>query len=207
MNRVLVLFSSHHGQTRAIAFRIAELLRARGQHVHLRHITDEDPDPSHFDAVVVGASVHFSKHDRRVGDWLARHALALAMRPGAFFSVSMSAASQRPDVLSKLDAMVVDFLSESGWRPVRLVKFAGALRYTRYNFFIRLMMRLISGSQGRPTDTRRDHEFTDWAQVDAFARDLLNLLPQAASAAATTASHARSSKPPSAMSSGAAGGS
>jgi hypothetical protein len=34
-------------------------------------------------------------------------------------------------------------------------------------------MRLISGSQGRPTDTRRDYEFTDWAQVDRFAHDVL----------------------------------
>lgn len=179
MRRVLVLFASHHGQTHDIAVRIAELLRARGEHVHLRNITDEDPDPAHFDAVVVGAPVQFSKQDKRIGAWLARHARALAQRPGAFFSVSMSAASTRPEVLVQLDGIVTTFLAQAGWHPTKVVKFAGALHYTRYNWFIRQVMRLISGSQGRPTDTRRDYVFTDWEQVDRFAHDVLAESPTA----------------------------
>jgi menaquinone-dependent protoporphyrinogen oxidase len=177
MSRILVLFASSYGQTRAIASRIAELLRARGQLVHLRDIGDEQPDPAHFDAVVVGSRVQFSKHDERVGHWLKQHAPALAGRPGAFFSVSMSAMSSRPDVQAKLHGIVASFLGESGWRPTRLVEIAGALHYTRYPWLIRQILRLISGSQGRPTDTRRDFEFTDWAQVDAFAHEVLALVP------------------------------
>jgi menaquinone-dependent protoporphyrinogen oxidase len=173
MRRVLVLFASHHGQTHTIAVRVAELLRARGQHVHLRDIADEQPDPGHFDAVVVGAPVQLSKHDPRIGAWLARHARTLAQRPGAFFSVSMSAASTRPEILAKLDGIVTTFLAEARWRPSHVVKLAGALHYTRYGWFLRQMMRLISGSQGRPTDTSRDHEFTDWAQVDRFVHEVL----------------------------------
>jgi menaquinone-dependent protoporphyrinogen oxidase len=173
--RVLVLFASHHGQTHAIAVRIAELLRARGQRVHLRDIADEQPDPAHFDAVVVGAPVQLSKHDRRIGAWLARHARILARLPGAFFSVSMSAASTRPEVLAELDGIVTRFLAEAGWHPAHVVKLAGALHYTRYNWLVRQVMRLISGSQGRPTDTSRDYEFTDWAQVDRFVHDVLGL--------------------------------
>jgi menaquinone-dependent protoporphyrinogen oxidase len=176
MRRVLVLFASHHGQTRAIAFQIAELLRARGQHVHLRHIADEQPDPAHFDAVVVGSPIQISKHDRRIGAWLAQHAEVLNQRPSAFFSVSMSAASTRPEIRTKLDGLVTSFLAETGWHPARVVKLAGALHYSRYSWFIKQIMRLISGSQGRPTDTRRDYEFTDWKQVDAFAHDILEHL-------------------------------
>jgi menaquinone-dependent protoporphyrinogen oxidase len=175
--RVLVLFATHHGQTHMIAVRIAELLRARGAHVHLRDVADEDPDPASYDLVVAGAPVQLSKHDRRIGDWLARHAEALAQRRGAFFSVSLSAASTRPEILAKLDGIVADFLVQAGWHPRHVVKLAGALRYTRYGWFIRQIMRLISGSQGRPTDTRKDHELTDWAQVERFAHELLGDLP------------------------------
>jgi menaquinone-dependent protoporphyrinogen oxidase len=180
MTRILVLFASHHGQTRAVAFHIAELLRARGQHVHLRDLVQERPDPANFDAVVVGAAVQFSKHDARVGAWLAENRRALAQRPGAFFSVSLSAASKRKDVRAKLDDMVGTFLAAAGWRPARVAEIAGALHYTRYSWSIRQVMRLISGSQGRPTDTTRDHELTDWAQVDRFVNEVLEILPTAA---------------------------
>ncbi len=185
MSRALVLFASHHGQTRAIAFHIAELMRARGVHVHLRDIADEQPDPAHFDAVVVGSPVQLSKHDRRIGAWLAQHGATLTRLPGAFFSVSMSAASPRPDVRTKLDGIVADFLAESGWHPARVVKFAGALHYSRYGWLVRQIMRLISGSQGRPTDTRRDYEYTDWAQVDRFAHDMVASVPELGVAAAS----------------------
>jgi menaquinone-dependent protoporphyrinogen oxidase len=175
MSRILVLFASHHGQTQSIAFHIAELLRARGLHVHLRNIADEDPQPVLYDAIVVGAPVQFSAHDPRIGAWLARHQAVLARRPGAFFSVSMSAASVREDVQVKLEGIVRDFLATAGWHPVQVVKLAGALHYRRYPWLLRQVMRLISGSQGRPTDTGRDHEFTDWAQVDRFVHDVLAL--------------------------------
>jgi menaquinone-dependent protoporphyrinogen oxidase len=183
MSRILVLFASHHGQTRTIAGHIAELLRARGEHVHIRDISEEQPDPGHFDAVVVGSAVQFSKHDARIGAWLARYRDTLARRPGAFFSVSMSAASTRPEVQAQLEGIVGAFLVENRFHPAVVARFAGALHYSRYNVFIRFMMRLISGSQGRPTDTRRDHVFTDWRQVERFAHDVLALVPAPALAA------------------------
>jgi menaquinone-dependent protoporphyrinogen oxidase len=175
MRRILVLFASSSGQTRKIAFRIAETLRARGEHVHLRDIADERPNPGEFDGVVVGAPVRYSRHDERIGAWLARHHIVLNGRPSAFFSVSLSAASKRPEVQRQLEGLVSRFLADAVWRPTRVARFAGALRYTQYRLFTRWMMRLISGSQGRPTDTSRDHEFTDWAQVDTFAEELIRL--------------------------------
>ena len=41
--------------------------------------------------------------------------------------------------------------------------------HTRYNPFLRFMMRLIASATGGSTDTSRDHEYTDWAAVDRFA--------------------------------------
>ena len=181
MKRILVVFASHHGQTGRVAEHIAERLRARQVEVELCNLGEGGAaDPEGFDAILVGAPVQFSRHDRRVGDWLARHRAALARHRGAFFSVSMSAASTRPEVRAKLESIVMGFLAENGFHPAHVVKLAGALRYTRYSFFVRHMIRLISGSQGRPPDSSRDHELTDWAQVDRFVDDVLlglGLLP------------------------------
>jgi len=49
---------------------------------------------------------------------------------------------------------------------------AGALKYTQYNFFIKWVMKGIARKEGGSTDTSRDHEYTDWEQVTAYARRL-----------------------------------
>jgi hypothetical protein len=55
---------------------------------------------------------------------------------------------------------------------------------------------MISRRTGRPTDTSRDYEFTDWDVVDGFARDLADLLTpprSGATAGAVTGSERRTS--------------
>ena len=49
--------------------------------------------------------------------------------------------------------------------------FGGALRYTKYNVLIRIMMRVIVGFAGGDTDTSRDYEYTDWRAVEGFAAE------------------------------------
>jgi menaquinone-dependent protoporphyrinogen oxidase len=49
-----------------------------------------------------------------------------------------------------------------------------ALRYTRYNSLVRLVMRQISKKEGGDTDTSRDYEYTDWGAVDRFAVEFLS---------------------------------
>ena len=68
------------------------------------------------------------------------------------------------------------FLAACGWHPSRSIAVAGAVRYTRYNPILRWVMRRISGKTGRSTDTSRDHEYTDWAQVQAFAESIVSLV-------------------------------
>jgi len=49
---------------------------------------------------------------------------------------------------------------------------AGAILYTRYNWFICWAMKRIARKEGGSTDTTRDHDYTDWAQVTAYAQRL-----------------------------------
>jgi menaquinone-dependent protoporphyrinogen oxidase len=93
---------------------------------------------------------------------------ALATRPNAFFSVCMSA---RDPVANRalLDRYVDDFNAATGWLPMQVVHFGGALLYRKYNPLLRLVMRMISWTAGSDTDTSRDHEYTEWEDVDRFA--------------------------------------
>jgi menaquinone-dependent protoporphyrinogen oxidase len=56
------------------------------------------------------------------------------------------------------------------------------MAYTKYSPFLRWMMRRIAAGQGGPTDTTRDHEMTDWAQVRRFAEAFAAAVPRAAAA-------------------------
>jgi menaquinone-dependent protoporphyrinogen oxidase len=61
-----------------------------------------------------------------------------------------------------------------GARPVCLLaqateRFAGALKYTRYSWLKRMLMKHIAEKEGGDVDTSRDFEYTDWEQVTRFA--------------------------------------
>jgi menaquinone-dependent protoporphyrinogen oxidase len=78
------------------------------------------------------------------------------------------------DEVAKADARRIqrEFLDRHGWAPERTASFAGAIAYTKYNPLVRWVMRRIARKAGGSTDTTRDHEYTDWERVDAFADEI-----------------------------------
>jgi len=83
------------------------------------------------------------------------------------------------------------FVSETRWRPATIKEVAGALPYTRYGWLRRLIMKRIVGKAGGDTDTRRDYEYTDWADLRRFASDFGRALRTPAAVSRTAASTAR----------------
>jgi len=67
------------------------------------------------------------------------------------------------------------FLMNSPWQPDRCAVFAGALRYPRYTWYDRIMIRLIMKMTGGETDTRKEVVYTDWSRVSEFAREIAQL--------------------------------
>ena len=61
---------------------------------------------------------------------------------------------------------------------------AGALPYTRYNWFIRRVMKRIAAKAGGDTDTTRDYEYTDWQDLRSFAEQFGVLAARHATASA-----------------------
>ena len=170
MARILILFATHDGQARRIAMRVGEVLARAGHEALPRSAEEQDAGTAieTSEAVVVGASIRYGHYPKRFEALVRRYRDALRARPNAFFSVCLTGGGPgaKPEVAS---GYVHDFVERSGWQPADTAILGGALLYRKYNPFIRLVMRLIVGHAGGPTDTSRDYEFTDWQAVERFA--------------------------------------
>ena len=158
MSAILLLHASREGQTERIAQRIAASLAARGHRVEVTPAAQQ-VDLSGFDAIMVGASVHYGRHPASLAALLRRNAALLAGRSSAFFSVSLGAKTE----------YATHFLHETRWKPALVAVFAGALRYSAYGPLKRLLVRAFAAAAGHDTDSSKDYDYTDWKAVDEFA--------------------------------------
>ena len=174
MAQVLIVYGSTEGHTALVAARMAEVIRAEGHSVEVEDARDIRKRllDSHSDAVLVGGSIHAGDYQSSLKEFVRRNRDFLDRVPSAFFSVSLSAADPDEESSTEIETTVDKFVKETGWRPKRIEKVAGALVYTQYNIFIRHIMKLIVKQHGRSElDTSRDYDFTDWSAVEEFARD------------------------------------
>jgi menaquinone-dependent protoporphyrinogen oxidase len=177
MKPVLVLYASTHGHTSRIATRIAEALEHAGLTVDLRRADpNEDPAPHDYAAVVAAASIHIGRHQREIVSWAGRHATGLNGMPSAFISVSLAAADDNEEARAHARKYVDDFVEETGWTPRRTTSFAGALQYREYDFFTRLLIKMIARKGGHPTDAGQDYDYTDWDAVWRFGGEIADMV-------------------------------
>jgi menaquinone-dependent protoporphyrinogen oxidase len=184
---VLIVFASHDGQTEKIARFLAERMREKDHRVDVMDAAHPRPEVSldRYQAVVIGAPVRAGKYPRAAINFARANRARLEQMPAAFFSVCLAAASQKEAERRAALALPERFFRESGWRPRLVATFAGALRYTRYNWLIRFIMKRIAKAEGASTDTSRDHEYTDWNAVTAFAERVLSYTPMAGSSSSS----------------------
>ena len=170
MSNILILYASTEGQTARIAERIAQTLRKLG-HAAQTQAADglqADFEPATYDGLIVGASIHYGHHPAYLRPLVRRYRTALETRPSAFFSVSLSGGG--PGAKPKAARRYLDvFLRQVGWRPQQAEMFGGALQFSKYGAFKRLLMVMIVGMAGGDTDTSRDYEYPDWAAVEDFS--------------------------------------
>jgi menaquinone-dependent protoporphyrinogen oxidase len=172
MSRILIIYGSRYGQTERIALRVRQVLDVVGHTVRVHHadLLPREFSLEPYDAIVIAAPVFYGKHQGIIRDFVRRYHVALNTRPSVFISVCGSTGAEAQGYIDAL-------LEHSGWRPVLTEAFAGGVAYTRYNPFLRWWMKRIGRAKGLPTDTSRDYDFTDWAQVERFARAIAELVP------------------------------
>ena len=181
MSRVLILYGTTDGHTRAIAQAIAEPLSTQGIDTDVIEAGTLDPSPSRYDGIIIAASLHAGRYQKAVERWVHAHQREFGTRPAAFVSVCLAVLQQSDlKVRADLDAIVKRFEAATGWHAPVVKQVAGALLYTRYNIFKRWIMKRIVAKAGGETDTSRDYDYTDWADVRAFAEEFRRRLNAAA---------------------------
>ncbi len=170
---ILVCYGSSEGQTATVARRMRTVLENEGHDVTLVDAAARpaDLEVGSFDGVIVGASIHGGTHQRSVAEFAHANADVLNRTASAFFSVSLTAAHERPEQRAPARDLLEEFLETTGWDPDAALVVAGALKYSQYGRLKRLLMRWIAGRSGGDTDTSRDYEYTDWDEVESFARE------------------------------------
>ena len=135
--------------------------------------------PDRYSAAILAASVHAGSHEPEMVSFVKRHRAKLDAMPHAFLSVTLSqvgaedstrSAAERARFAADVESVIGKFRKETGWQPSLVKPVAGALPCSKYNFFIRFIMKRIARKAGAPTDTSRDYDFTNWADLDAFAQ-------------------------------------
>jgi menaquinone-dependent protoporphyrinogen oxidase len=170
--RVLLAYHTAEGQAGKVADRIASVLREAGAAVEL--VAAEDaPDPSGFDGVILGDSIHVGKHSAELTRYISSHVDQLNRMPVALFQVSLTSATADAEHSTLAHELLQKLLDATGLDPDVVGLFAGALAYTRYGWFKRRLIRSIARHEGADTDMTRDHEYTDWDAVAEFAQDAL----------------------------------
>ena len=159
----LVAYATHSGATRTLAETLADALRDAGLDCELVDL-EEAPDPSGYDAVVLGSGVRVESIEKSAAAWAKQHADALATRPFAFFSCSGSASDPAKGGKQKAtDA----FLATLDHTPVATKNFPGWVLMDR----IPLHERVLLKSMRTPTG-----DFRDLPAVAAWGREIAPLL-------------------------------
>ena len=177
--KTLVLYSSHDGQTKAIASSIASTLSETLECDVMDLALSMDINLANYQSVVIGASVRYGHFQRSLYKFTKQNVAQLNTMPSAFFAVNLTA--RKPEKRTpQTNAYTRKFLLASPWQPKQCAVFAGALRYPRYGWLDKAMIKLIMKMTGGETDTSKEVEYTDWQDVTRFAKDFVRLSSSAA---------------------------
>lgn len=175
MANIIIIYSTTDGHTVNICSHLQQVINGRGHQVSIVSIDDaQSVDLASFDKIVIGASIRYGKHNKKVYAFIKSNEQLLNAKPNAFFSVNVVArkpGKNQPDS----NPYLKKFLKEISWKPKRLAVFAGKIDYPRYNFWDRNIIRFIMWMTKGPTDPNATIEFTDWNQVKDFGQTISDM--------------------------------
>lgn len=175
MAKILLIYSTTDGHTLEICERLQQVVGQKASQVNLVPIDRvADIDLDAFDKIVLGASIRYGRHARKVYEFIDKNLQVLDRKPNAFFSVNVVARKPGKSC-PETNPYLQKFLRQIAWRPDRLAVFAGKIDYPKYGFFDRQMIRLIMWMTKGPTDPEAVVDFTDWEQVESFGRILCDM--------------------------------
>ena len=170
MAKIILIYSTTDGHTREICHYLQQVIERQNNQVALISIHDtSEIDLKSFDKIVIGASIRYGKHSRRVYEFVKMYLPVLDAKPNAFFSVNVVA--RKPEKSHpETNPYLIKFLKQIPWKPKNLAVFAGKIDYQKYNYWDRSMIRLIMWMTRGPTDPNTNIDFTNWSHVEYFGQ-------------------------------------
>ena len=175
MTKILVIYSSTDGHTKKICLRLQQIVEDQNHQVTLVSVNDVNTiDLNAFDKIVIGASIRYGKHSRKIYEFIKENQHVLDSKSNAFFSVNVVA--RKPEKNKPgTNPYLQKFLKQISWEPKELAVFAGKIEYQKYKFWDRFMIRLIMGMTQGPTDPKTNIEFTNWSHVESFGKTIRDM--------------------------------
>ncbi|MHA2940137.1 menaquinone-dependent protoporphyrinogen IX dehydrogenase [Vibrio sp. RC27] len=166
--KLLFLYSTREGQTVKILKHIAQSFDHDTVEFVDIHQCNE-MDFTLYDKVLIGASIRYGKLNRLFYRFVERYHKELTSLNAAFICVNLTARKEAEGKDTPEGSVYVQtFLKKSVWQPKFIGVFAGAVRYPRYRFIDKMMIKLIMTITKGETDTSKEVEYTNWDKVDKF---------------------------------------
>jgi menaquinone-dependent protoporphyrinogen oxidase len=169
-----IIYATVDGQTLKICNRLKDVLVQNNQKVALFSIDDFKGDITCYDKLIIGASIRYGVHNKKIIDFINTNKKELDAIKTAFFSVNLVARKLDKNTPDS-NPYVIKFFKNINWEPTIVEVFAGKLNYKKYPFFDRIMIQFIMWMTKGPTNTNTEIEYTNWDKVTAFGLQLKNL--------------------------------
>ncbi len=185
MPRVQVVYASRHGGTAGIAQRIGEVLRRDGVDAVVVDAVKQ-PDPSGFDAYIVGSGVYIGSWLKEGVEYLERNQAALGARPVWLFSSGPIPNANKPLDTSDLLTQALgptDGPGSGGHKRIDAI--SGAIRPRGHRVFLgaydpndppktmqeRLIRLMPAVKNALPAG-----DFREWDAIEAWTREIATQL-------------------------------
>ena len=169
-----IIYSSVDGQTLKICEKIRDEFLQNNQSVELFSINDFNKEVTSYDRLIIGASIRYGVHNKKVIDFINANKTELDSIKTAFFSVNLVARKPEKSTPST-NPYVIKFFKNIDWTPTIIDVFAGKLDYKKYPFIDRIMIQFIMWITKGPTNTNTEIEYTNWDRVTALGVQIRSL--------------------------------
>ena len=173
-DKTAIIYSSVDGQTLKICNKLKNSLQQSNPNIVLFSIDDFNEDVSHYDKLIIGASIRYGVHNKKVIDFINTHKKQLDSIKTAFFSVNLVARKSEKSTPAT-NPYVIKFFKTIDWTPTVVEVFAGKLDYKKYPYFDRIMIQFIMWMTKGPTNVNTEIEYTNWEKVKKFGMQLGNM--------------------------------
>ncbi len=168
MTKTLLLTSSIDGQTVKIMETIARHMQLENYDLIDLHNHD-GINLSDYNRVIIGASIRYGHFSKILYGFIHDNANILNQMEAYFFGVNLTARKPEKNT-PKTNSYMIKFLNKIAWQPKKAAVFAGAVKWSRYNFWQTKIIQLIMIITKGPKDPSVELEFTDWEKVKEFAQ-------------------------------------